>query len=73
VMKLKEGDAVASIARMESKSATAKSAKHALSEANGHAKQEDEEGTVEQLALEEMESKKHALSKSAGAKGKRKK
>jgi DNA gyrase subunit A len=52
IMTLKEGDAVASIARLESKSSTAKGAKNAKEE-NG-----EEKGAVEQLALDDSESKK---------------
>ncbi len=67
VIKLKEGDAVASIARMESQKAESRKQKAES------AKKEQEEGEVEQLALEETESKKHAPSKSGGEKGKGKK
>jgi DNA gyrase subunit A len=57
IIKLKEGDAVASIARLESKSSSTKSTKDT--------KEASEEGAVEQLMLSEDESK--------GKKGKAKK
>ncbi len=56
VIKLKESDAVASIARLEVKSSTAKNAKDT--------KEDAEAGEVEQLALSETESRKRK-SKSA--------
>ena len=52
VMKLKEGDAVASIARMEAQKAESRKQKAES------AKKEKEEGEVEQLALDEIAEEK---------------